>query len=285
MNLVFHAKLKVGATQLATLIATQGVRRCLAPRATDPGLHQSSSHALSLTSPLAANVPVDSCTAPRRHGRQPTNQKTPRTEGLAHTCRAILHGRTGQSRFEVDDRRTRGIPSAPQMEVPWSISSTPFCARPFFPFLKKLPSFLNITSGPNLTSELTTKRFFATDATVTLETPAFVLQLYTFLSSSSETLLRAFASSDRTHTPRLEGVKGEGRGGGRVGSLVPAAPVTALVVDTNLALFPCWSHTHIAQKREVCMNHMPLVCNNATRRKSTLSQESPLYPVVPKQSE
>ena len=32
--------------------------------------------------------------------------------------------------------------------------------------------------------------------------------------------------------------------------------------------------------RDACMNQMPLVCNDATIRKSTLSQESPLPAVV-----
>ena len=44
---------------------------------------------------LAAAVPVKSCTVPRRHGRTPTNQRTPRTEGVAQTCRAIVHCRMG----------------------------------------------------------------------------------------------------------------------------------------------------------------------------------------------
>ena len=41
---------------------------------------------------------------------QPTNQRTPWTEGLAKTCRASL-------RFEVDDRRTRGVATSPLVGV------------------------------------------------------------------------------------------------------------------------------------------------------------------------
>ena len=37
--------------------------------------------------------------------------------------------------------------------------------------------------------------------------------------------------------------------------------------------------------KEVCANRMTTVCNDATIRKSTLSQESPLTAVVPKPSE
>ena len=37
--------------------------------------------------------------------------------------------------------------------------------------------------------------------------------------------------------------------------------------------------------KRACANRMTLVCNDATIRKSTLSQESPLTAVVPKPSE
>ena len=37
--------------------------------------------------------------------------------------------------------------------------------------------------------------------------------------------------------------------------------------------------------RDVCVNQMPLVCNDAATRMSTLSQESPLSPLVPMPSE
>ena len=37
--------------------------------------------------------------------------------------------------------------------------------------------------------------------------------------------------------------------------------------------------------KEACANRMTTVCNDATIRKSTLSQESPLTAVVPKPSE
>ena len=97
MDLCFTV-LEGGSTLLTALSATQGVRitsMCTTPRARNPGLHRPRCLIHSgLEFFLAAQVPVNSNTVPRRHGRIPTNQMTPRTEGVAQTCRAILHCRT-----------------------------------------------------------------------------------------------------------------------------------------------------------------------------------------------
>ena len=79
------------------------------------GLHRKTSHALSLNSFLAANVPVNSCTVPDAMEGYPTNRRTSRTEGLAQTCSAVLHCRTGHRGLkstteELREFRALGVP-------------------------------------------------------------------------------------------------------------------------------------------------------------------------------
>ena len=67
---------------------------------------------------------------------QPTNQRTLLTEGLAQTCRAVLHCRTGHRGGAVDDRRTRAYRALSSsgrasLLVP---SSKKACRNGVFPF-------------------------------------------------------------------------------------------------------------------------------------------------------
>ena len=64
------------------------------PQSKRPSLHRPRSSCSGHEFLLATCVPVSSGTIPRRHGQQPTNQKTSRTEGLAQTCWAISQCRT-----------------------------------------------------------------------------------------------------------------------------------------------------------------------------------------------
>ena len=61
-----------------------GYRQLSDPQSKRPGLHGPHASRPGPEVLLAAHVPVN-----------PTNQRTHRTEGWAHTCRATLHGRTG----------------------------------------------------------------------------------------------------------------------------------------------------------------------------------------------
>ena len=104
------AVLQVGATLLSTLIVTQGLwitSSCPTPRARDPSLHRPRASCSEPEFLLAAYVPVNPWSAPRRHGK-PTNQKTSRTEGLAQTCRAVFHSRTSHRGLKsMTERRGR----------------------------------------------------------------------------------------------------------------------------------------------------------------------------------
>ena len=87
---------------------------CPASRARDQGLHRPASHALTLEFLLAASVPVNSCTSPRRHGKITHEPEASCTEGFAQTCRPILHCRTGHRRLKSMTEEVRGswLPAA-----------------------------------------------------------------------------------------------------------------------------------------------------------------------------
>ena len=76
------------------------------------------SHTLGLNSCWQPHVPGDSCTSLKglMEG-SPTKQRAPRTEGLAQTCRPILHSRTSH-RVLKSMTEELGIPSSPQVGVP-----------------------------------------------------------------------------------------------------------------------------------------------------------------------
>ena len=97
---------KVGATLLATLIATQGVwitGECPTPRA-----HRPPCRALSLEFSLAACVPVNSRTAPRRRGRITHKPEDVPYRGFDPELPCYPQLSLGSSRCEVDDRRPQG---------------------------------------------------------------------------------------------------------------------------------------------------------------------------------
>ena len=71
------------------------------PQSKRPSLHRPHASCPGLEFLLAAHVPVSPKTLWKENPTQP--EDVPRTEGLAQTCRAVLHCR-GSS----DDRRTRG---------------------------------------------------------------------------------------------------------------------------------------------------------------------------------
>ena len=102
---------QVGSSLFTTLSATQGVR-VAGNWPTPKGRYRCLMHSL-LAFLLAAYVPRDSHTFPRRHGRIHHQPEDASYRGFGRPAVLSSTAAQAQSRFEVDDRRTRGF-RAPQ---------------------------------------------------------------------------------------------------------------------------------------------------------------------------
>ena len=109
---------RVGSTLLPH--GRAGYKQLSGPQSKRGSMHRRHASCPGLEYLLATSVPMDACTVPRRRGRIPTKPDDTSCGGfgVAQTCRAILHCRTGhRGLIEVVDRETQSGPSSPQVGV------------------------------------------------------------------------------------------------------------------------------------------------------------------------